>query len=308
MCLTPLTLKNRYTDEYVQAPCSKCPECRARRASAWSFRLRQEDKIAVSSLFITLTYDTLHVPITEKKRMTLDRSDSKGDLPKFFKRLRKAHGHNSGISLKYYAVGEYGGTTQRPHYHIILFNADINLMVDHTDKKRLEATGYDGQTEVIIKQWSNGKRGKKYSPLGHGTVGKCTPASVGYTLKYISKPKTIPAYKGDDRKPEHSTMSKRLGVNYLTKSMVKWHKADIVNRMYCIIEDGKKISMPRYYKDKLYNDDEREFIKTHFFEKYSIDSIAAFQSPTYTIDREQKKAGIIAANRWNKLQTKKEKL
>jgi hypothetical protein len=307
MCLTPLILKNKYTDETVQCPCSKCPECRSRRASAWSFRLRQEDKISQSSLFITLTYDTMFVPITQKKRMTLDRSDSKGHLPKFFKRLRKAHGHNDGQPLKYYAVGEYGGQSQRPHYHIILFNANIKLMVSNTDRLKLEATNYDGQTEIIIKQWSNGLR-KNYSPLGHGTVGKCTPASVGYTLKYISKPKTIPMYKGDDRKPEHSTMSKLLGINYLTKSMTAWHKADILNRMYCVVEDGKKMSMPRYYKDKLYNDEQREDIKHHFYEKYVSDTIRAFQSNTYTRDREQKKAGIAAAISWNKKQTKKEKL
>lgn len=34
--------------------------------------------------------------------------------------------------------------------------------------------------------------------------------------------------------------------------MIKWHKADLNNRMYCTTSDGKKISMPRYYKNKLY--------------------------------------------------------
>ena len=28
--------------------------------------------------------------------------------------------------LKYYAVGEYGGQTKRPHYHIVIFNADLS--------------------------------------------------------------------------------------------------------------------------------------------------------------------------------------
>lgn len=32
------------------------------------------------------------------------------------------------------------------------------------------------------------------------------------------------------------------------------------NRMYCNLKDNKKISMPRYYKQKLYTDEEREEI------------------------------------------------
>ena len=47
--------------------------------------------------------------------MTLQKSD----LQKFFKRLRK----KTHEKISYYAVGEYGDNTQRPHYHIILFNA-----------------------------------------------------------------------------------------------------------------------------------------------------------------------------------------
>ena len=34
--------------------------------------------------------------------------------------------------------------------------------------------------------------------------------------------------------------------------MISWHAQDLVNRMCCIIEDGKKISMPRYYKQFLF--------------------------------------------------------
>lgn len=43
--------------------------------------------------------------------------------------------------------------------------------------------------------------------------------------------------------------------------MIRWHKADLVNRMYCNIEGGKKISMPRYYKQKLYDENEAATIQ-----------------------------------------------
>jgi hypothetical protein len=216
-CLTPFYVKDRHTKDQVPVPCGKCPVCSARRISGWSFRLMKEGERSSSSFFVTLTYDTNHVPITKTGYMSL----SKEHLQKYFKRLRKLNDEK----LKYYAVGEYGGKTMRPHYHIILFNAKL---------------------ETVLKAWAlDGKY------FGDYHVGKVTEASIGYTMKYISKSKKIPQHKNDDRLPEFALMSKRMGDNYLTDLMVKWHKLDIGNRMYCNLKDGKKIAMPRYYKQKL---------------------------------------------------------
>ena len=100
-----------------KVPCGKCYNCKSRRASTWSTRLLQESKRSTTAHFITLTYDTKYVPITEKGFMSLD----KKHLQQFFKRLRQWHGKNH-IGIRYYAVGEYGGKTYRPHYHIIIYN------------------------------------------------------------------------------------------------------------------------------------------------------------------------------------------
>lgn len=212
------------TNESVAVPCGKCPACIKRRTSAWSFRLMQEDKASTCSLFLTLTYDPMKVPITRNGFATLD----KRDVQLFLKRLRKSHPKN--VSIKYYAVGEYGGKTKRPHYHIILYNAD---------------------TRLIQAAWS----------LGHIHYGQVTGASVGYTLKYMMKSgPRIPAHRNDDRIPQFGLMSKGLGKSYVTSAMVNWHHADKHNRMYCNISDGKKIAMPRYLKEKIYNEHERRAI------------------------------------------------
>lgn len=173
MCYSPITLKQTSDRNGATVPCSKCAACVARRTSAWSFRLMQQDKIAQSSLFITLTYDTTTVPITERGWMSL----SKRDLQLFFKRLRKAESSMGKSQLKYYAVGEYGTRTRRPHYHVILFNSQIEKVQSAWDK-------------------------------GQVHYGQVSGASVGYTLKYMSKPKTIPLHKNDDRQPEFALMSK----------------------------------------------------------------------------------------------------
>lgn len=212
MCVFPFVTKNQDT-----VPCGRCPLCRKRRATAWAVRLQQEYKRCNSAVFLTLTYDTDHVPITKKGFLNL----SKRDLQLFFKRLRYAQSGSKKSAIKYYACGEYGGKSWRPHYHVILFNANI---------------------ELLSTCWDSGN-------IHYGTV---TEASIAYTLKYISKPHRIPLHKNDDRQKEFSLMSKNLGSNYLSPAMVNWHHAT-VGRSYYPATDGKKLALPRYYKDKIYS-------------------------------------------------------
>lgn len=245
MCLQPLHLKSGDV-----VPCSRCPVCLARKGSEWSFRLRCHDRQVMSAYFLTLTYDTAHVPLKGGYC-----SLRKRDVQLFFKRLRRDHERAGRYFLdepiKYFAVGEYGGTSWRPHYHCIVFNACLDLFVDAEGCKELLFFGFDGRRPVFCPQWR----------MGHITVGKVNAASIGYTLKYMLKRGKVPAHKNDFRQPEFRLMSKRLGANYLSKSMIQWHKDDLDTRMYVPIEDGKKISMPRYFKDKIYTKEERERLK-----------------------------------------------
>lgn len=206
-------------------PCSKCPLCKERRLNAWAFRLAQHAKAAHSLTFITLTYDTKTVPITNNGYLSL----SSRDVQLFLKRLRK----RNTDKISYYLAAEYGTKTDRPHYHVILFNAEINTI--------------------------NGAWG-----LGRIHYGDVNPQTIRYTLKYISKKSSVKASTHDDRQREFARMSKRLGATYLTKAMIKWHKSDLENKMYCAIEDNKKIGMPRYYKDKIYTNDERLVISKKY--------------------------------------------
>lgn len=221
--MTPFSVKDKENDRTIPVPCGKCPNCVARRTSAWSFRLMQQEKVSSSAHFITITYDTNYVPITDSGYMSLNFRDCQ----LFLKRLRKAHSKETRI--KYYLVGEYGGKTNRPHYHALLYDVEINK---------------------IQNAWQKGQ-------IHYGQV---TAASIGYTLKYMSKPKKIPVHAKDDRVPEKSLMSKGLGLNYLSSEIIKWHKNDLLKRMYLSLNDGRKVSMPRYYKDKLYTKAERNMI------------------------------------------------
>ena len=87
----------------------------------WSFRLREELKDSESAHFLTLTYDDEHIIITGNNEPTL----YKRDVQLFLKSLRKLQKQK----IKYYFVGEYGGKTDRPHYHAIIFNLTKDTLV-----------------------------------------------------------------------------------------------------------------------------------------------------------------------------------
>lgn len=259
-CITPFIVKNNIKGE-IPVPCGKCPNCLKRRISGWSFRLMQEEKISMSAHFITLTYDTQHVPITRNGFMDI----RKRDVQLFFKRLRKSMAKTEvtktknpvhTLPIKYYVAGEYGGKTKRPHYHAIIFNC---------------------KPELIEAAWQ----------LGSVHYGQVSVASVGYTLKYMSKPKKIPMHKNDDRTPEFSLMSKGLGASYLSANAKNWHMANLDDRMHLIIEDGKKIAMPRYYKDKIYTEEQRKRI-AHFQKFASITrEMENMLDPNYLFNKTQ---------------------
>lgn len=233
-CISPFYKK----ETQMSFPCGKCYPCKQRRISGWSFRLSKEAERSDSALFITLTYAPEHITMTKNNFMTL----VKKDLQLFFKRLRINTERSTKNTIwdrkiKYYACGEYGGEFNRPHYHIILYNAEYHN---------------------IEESWK----------LGSIHYGELTAQSAAYTLKYISKDSTK-KHANDDRQPEFSLMSKKLGDNYLTPNVIKWHKAGSYGstERYFLTKDGKKLAIPRYYKQKIWEKVELQLIGAKFVKK-----------------------------------------
>lgn len=208
-------------DEYpVSVPCGKCMACLVNRRSEWAFRLEQEFKFSSSAYFVTLTYD--------EKHLRRDRSLCKRDLQLYFKRLRKSYENQR---IRYYAVGEYGSKSGRPHYHVLLFNVP---------------------DEFIRRAWvdSHGVS------IGIVHIGQVTEASVSYVLKYLVQ--MVEDY-GDRQKP-FALMSRAYGIGgrYLSDEMVSWHRDNDAN--YAFRYDVK-VRLPRFYKSKIwYCEEDRERI------------------------------------------------
>lgn len=229
-CLTPykIYVDDGYRKNLMTVPCGKCPACYKRRIAGWHFRIKQLEKVSDSARFITLTYANHSVPFSEDGYLSL----FKRDLQNFFKRLRKLHAKD--IRIKYFACGEYGGINRRPHYHILLFNSKI---------------------EHIQTAWSLNGRG-----IGGVHYDPVTPATIGYVLGYMCKSYRIPEFDGDDRQREFQIMSNGIGASYLNQNTLKYHHADKEHRNFLLLEDGKRLPLPRYYRERLYDKEERERI------------------------------------------------
>ena len=225
-CDSPFYVLPKAGTEKVPVPCGRCPPCKQRRVNQWVFRLLQEKKNYLDCHFVTLTYDTQHVPITPNGFMTL----RKKDFQDYIKRLRKLC---PDARLKYYVAGEYGSQNFRPHYHAIIFGvSDCSMFAS--------AWSIDGVS------------------IGAIHIGNVTNDSIAYTMKYIDKSNFQRKHIRDDRQPEFSLMSKGMGKNYLDDpQVVEYHRADL-SRNYVTHVGGVRVSMPRYYRDKIYTEQERK--------------------------------------------------
>lgn len=229
-CISPLTLRQKGIRNIV--PCGRCLNCLETKRDQWSFRIRQELRLAISAKFLTLTYTDSDVPISENGEMQLDKSH----MQLFMKKLRKIDAKNHRQSrrllhpvpptLRYYTVGEYGTETDRPHYHSIMFNL------------------HNATLGKITEIWGK----------GNVKIGTVTPASIHYVTKYVIN--RVGDYT-DKQKP-FANISQGLGQNYLHNGDYHTHAG---LRTY-VVQDERKLSMPRYYKEKLFTVSELRYLST----------------------------------------------
>lgn len=177
----------------IVVPCGQCLACRINKRRIWTTRLMLESFFHDKASFVTLTYADEELPYDLEGNATL----CKRDVQLFIKRLRKQFG--SGI--RYYAVGEYGEKSHRPHYHLIVFGL----------------SPFDLDTDWLLFKGQSGRflrehRDTRLSRLWlHGLVhvGECTRDSIQYVAGYVLK-KFVK--RGDSQQREFSLMSRRPGI------------------------------------------------------------------------------------------------
>ena len=208
-------------------PCGKCIECRRKYTNDWVFRLNQHAFYHPQYWFITLTYNNENLPTFDEMNFRTGKMQQyscviKSEVQNFLKRLRKSL--PNGSKLSYFAVGEYG-KNNRAHYHLLLFyDGWRNVHQAYIDV--LSAWTVDG----ICKGFVYVKKGLKHH--------------IHYVSKYMNKLD----FRCHVARP-FKLMSKGLGIDFLTKSLVQWFWTNCNLRVY--YDKDKSIPLPRYYKKKL---------------------------------------------------------
>lgn len=168
-------------------------------------RLLLESMCHQMSSFVTLTYSDQSLPLTEM-------SSKHGPLPTlrplelshFMKRLRRAI---EPERIRFFAVGEYGDTTFRPHYHVALFG--FASCERGRTLRRVETFNAPvwrdccSRCRLVGDTWG----------LGNVDLGQLTSHSAAYIAGYVVKKMT----SADDtrlrgRHPEFARMSLRPGI------------------------------------------------------------------------------------------------
>lgn len=202
--------------------CGQCLHCRINARRLWAHRLMLEVGQHAESSFVTLTYADEHLPANG----SLDPES----LTLFLKRLRKSIG-----KFRYYAVGEYGDRTERPHYHLFLFGVPLALAVQ------------------VQECWR----------FGHIHAGTCTEHSASYIAGYVTKKltnKLDPELRG--RYPEFARMSLKPGIGATAMKDVgeqltrtRWGAKAIndIGDVPLTLQYGPKSTLPlgRYLRTKL---------------------------------------------------------
>lgn len=202
--------KDRQDGSLLQLPCGNCLGCRTNYAQSWALRCQLEYHQHAAAVFATLTFDDDHKPLTL----------SKADVSTYIRKIRKQFDQK----LRFFASGEYGEHTHRPHYHAIIYGPSPR------DASRLEEA------------WEK----------GHVKIDPATPANIAYTAGYCSKkigyqrhghqrvdPATGYQYQWQ---PPFILMSRNPGIGAAAKQYLNsW-------RLYAI-KDGHKMPVPRYFKN-----------------------------------------------------------
>lgn len=186
----------------MRFPCGCCIGCIKAHAKAWALRCTLELQQHRSATFTTLTYDQANLPASLSRR----------DLQLFIKRLRKALADGDGRSLRFFACGEYGGVTERPHYHAILYGLS------------------EGDRDLVSATWG----------MGRTSTDNVTPRSIAYTAGYTDK-KAGKRFRllADGRNETFLQMSRRPGIGGEARKYINSWK-------YFAVNNGFKTAVPRY--------------------------------------------------------------
>ncbi|MEM2002726.1 MAG: hypothetical protein QXT77_08790 [Candidatus Methanomethylicaceae archaeon] len=210
-------------------PCRQCIGCRLERSRQWATRLMHETKFHSGAIFLTLTYSDEMLP--------KNRSLNPSDLTTFIKDLRARNDYYGKEKIKYFAVGEYGDATNRPHYHLALFGSYDCRSPESIPEEPARSGDRQFSHPDFSAVWDKGLH--RYSELTFESAAYV----ARYCLKKISGAKQETHY--GERVPEFQRNSNGLGKGHFDA----W-KNDIYPSDQVVLP-GRGAFLPPPYYDRL---------------------------------------------------------
>ena len=219
--------------KYVAIGCQRCKECLKQKSNNWKIRLYEEIRINKISQFITLTFSdesilklTKDLEKHDYKGYQLDNALATLAVRRFLERHRKIYKKQ----LKHFLITELGHSgTENIHLHGILFT--------------------DLSTEQIKQIWQYGYIWNGYDK----TKTYVNEATINYITRYITKT--------DLKHTEYKAKilcSKGIGSTYTTTPQARLNKYnEKKTRETYTTKTGHKIALPIYYRNKIYNEEQR---------------------------------------------------
>ena len=246
-----------FDKRFLRTGCQECVGCVESDSKEWAIRCMMEAEKYESNWFITLTYDDHYLPqdpvVYTRTGEVFEPKEDFGtlvpeDLKKFNHSLRDYFRNNPPYhtGIRFFACGEYGGQTRRPHYHGIYFNLPLPL----DDLTVLKVTS-DGnvlyRSAILEKIWNK----------GFVTVANVNYQTCAYVARYVQKKIKVKSnydsiYTELGQHPEFKRMSNQGGIG---KDFYLAHKDEIYDLDEIIFKGSKQRvypTKPPKYFDNLY--------------------------------------------------------
>lgn len=275
--LSKMNMKYLAENRLIQTvPCQHCWACHLNYSAEWATRNMLETLEHDHNYFITLTYDDEHLPILDYTEYNeeIDRGDHyelcpiridndgtwEGSLypehvKTFINSLRKYFNRLGINNIRYFYCGEYGETTQRPHYHMLLYGAPLDL-----------SQNYDYHIDKNYKEHWKHPLIAKYWPYGMHDIANIEWSSAAYVSRYCTKKlnteqQSTQWYAENGKLKEFIRMSTHPGIG---RKYYDLHKLDIYKNDSMVMKTVKgntgSFKPPKAF-DKLFKEEYPEEFK-----------------------------------------------